>query len=596
MFWTYCLGFFFLLGNCSNYAFAKAESPQIKAFETLKSDNSSIQQPCSALIVPAAGATNVPVESIITWDPTQGNFGYIITLGTTPGGNEIVSSTGVGSNSFRPPLGLPENTTIYVNIEVRDSSSTSIACNEQEFTTGAITQLSECTSLSIPSDGEVDVAVALTLVWTYAPRATNYIVQLGTTPGGTDVLDVDTNSNELQYTIPFNLDFGTTYYARVIPENSVGERGDCSETTFTTVFLDDDVPDCTQLINPADGAEGVALTPLLSWLPVATADGYLLRIGTSPGAGDVLNNEDLGDRTSTLVLDFDEGVTYYVTVTPYNLAGEARNCLTTSFTTVLGCGPYINEFGNTIDLNPIIDLEDSYILCLNESPLRLNHSGEGTSFRWLFLEGTSEREISTSRDVAIDQGGLYRLEVVNEIIIPSGGSLMCESSHEFEVTTSEAAIITGLDIRNQGFNFKLTVTAEGSSDYEYALDVDGPYQDSNVFNNVNITDVMVYVRDKNGCRITSKRIVRDRGFPKYFTPNGDGINDYWQVRGVRVDGEIVTNIQIFDRFGKKITEFSSRSMGWDGSYGGNMLLDSGFWYKAFTESNVIFTGYFALRR
>ncbi|MEQ3655953.1 MAG: T9SS type B sorting domain-containing protein [Dokdonia sp.] len=582
-----------------------AFAPSATTFLTLdKPQNaSSLEQeprsmvPCSALEQPLNGATNVPVETEIRWEPTAGNFGYIITIGSTPGGNDIVPATGTGVAQFFPPRGLPENTTIYVTIEVRDSSSTTVVCDEQSFTTGLITQTPGCTTLTQPINNETDVAVDVLFQWNYAPRATNYILQIGSAPGLSDIFDIDTGSNALNFNLPSDLLNGTIYYARVIPENSIGARSDCQETQFTTIFLDDAPPDCTQLITPADGATEIALTPLLQWAPVANADGYLLTIGTLPDNADVLDNTNIGNVTSTLVLDFDPGTQYYVVITPFNTAGVATNCAQTSFTTTFGCGPYLDPIsGQTVDLNPVINLEDEYILCINDIPLQLNYPGEGTTFEWVKYTDISELVISRERNVNITEAGTYRLDVFLEVDVGNNNILTCEASQEFDVITSEAATITRVDIRNQAFNFRLEVTVEGSSEYEFSLNnPDGPYQDSNVFNNVNLSDDTVYVRDKFGCGIVSRRIVRDRGFPKYFTPNNDGVNDRWQVRGVRVNGETVTRIQVFDRFGKLLADFNAKGPGWDGTYAGRRLLDGGFWYKAFTTSNVVFTGYFALR-
>lgn len=592
---------FLIIEQAAVFAFAPSvishqtldQQPQINRI----AQPSRSRVPCSALELPINGATNVPVETEIRWEPTAGNFGYIITIGSTPGGNDIVPATGVGVAQFSPPRGLPENTIIYVTIEVRDSSSTTIVCDEQSFTTGMITQTPGCTALTQPINNETDVAVDVLFQWNYAPRATNYILQIGSAPGLSDIFNIDTASNALSFNLPSDLLNGTTYYARVIPENNIGSRLDCQETKFTTVFLDDAPPDCTQLITPGDGATEIALTPLLQWAPVANADGYLLTIGTQPGNADVLDNTNIGNVTSTLVLDFDPGTLYYVVVTPFNTAGTATNCVQTSFTTTFGCGPYLDPIsGQTVDLNPVIDLEDEYILCVNDIQLQLNYTGEGTTFEWVQLNNSSEIVISREREVNITEAGNYRLDVFLEVDIGNNNILNCEASEEFSVTTSEAATITRVEIRNQAFNFRLEVTVEGSSEYEFSLNnPDGPYQDSNVFNNVNLSDDTVYVRDKFGCGIVSRRIVRDRGFPKYFTPNNDGVNDRWQVRGVRVNGETVTRIQVFDRYGKLLADFNAKGPGWDGTYAGRRLLDGGFWYKAFTTSNVVFTGYFALR-
>ena len=60
-------------------------------------------QGCPNLISPVDGQTNVPVEASISWDPVVGVTGYIISLGTSPGGNDLVNEQQVGNDTFFAP-------------------------------------------------------------------------------------------------------------------------------------------------------------------------------------------------------------------------------------------------------------------------------------------------------------------------------------------------------------------------------------------------------------------------------------------------------------------------------------------------------------
>jgi gliding motility-associated-like protein len=87
-------------------------------------------------------------------------------------------------------------------------------------------------------------------------------------------------------------------------------------------------------------------------------------------------------------------------------------------------------------------------------------------------------------------------------------------------------------------------------------------------------------------------------YPKFFTPNGDGINDYWQIIGIQ---ELkYPKIYIFDRYGKLIKNLSSSDIGWNGNYNGNLLPSSDYWFKVvFKDSNNIervFSAHFSLKR
>jgi len=73
------------------------------------------------------------------------------------------------------------------------------------------------------------------------------------------------------------------------------------------------------------------------------------------------------------------------------------------------------------------------------------------------------------------------------------------------------------------------------------------------------------------------------GYPKFFTPNGDGSNDLWQIQGI----EMLNNPQVFiyDRFGKLISQLDSRNPGWDGTFKGLEMPSSDYWFRlTYTDS------------
>ena len=104
------------------------------------------------------------------------------------------------------------------------------------------------------------------------------------------------------------------------------------------------------------------------------------------------------------------------------------------------------------------------------------------------------------------------------------------------------------------------------------------------------TTYLVSVTDNNGCKgsdeitITVKN-VRNVFFPNIFSPNRDGVNDYFQaVIGPGV--EQIISFYIFDRWGNLVFEKSSfvpdpaGSDGWDGTYNGKKLDPGVFVYYA----------------
>ncbi len=64
--------------------------------------------------------------------------------------------------------------------------------------------------------------------------------------------------------------------------------------------------------------------------------------------------------------------------------------------------------------------------------------------------------------------------------------------------------------------------------------------------------------------------------PNAFSPNGDGINDHFQIKGVFIKE---FNIQIFNRWGEKLFESDSINDGWDGSFKGKTCAFGTYYYS-----------------
>ena len=134
-------------------------------------------------------------------------------------------------------------------------------------------------------------------------------------------------------------------------------------------------------------------------------------------------------------------------------------------------------------------------------------------------------------------------------------------------------------------------------DYEFALDdINGPYQSSNLFNNVPMGLHDIYVRDRNGCGSLGPIQVAVLGIPHYFSPNGDGYNDYWNVKGVSSEFNHLSIIYIFDRFGKLLKQIGATGLGWDGTFNAKEMPADDYWYTIEFEDGRNAKGHFTLKR
>jgi gliding motility-associated-like protein len=88
--------------------------------------------------------------------------------------------------------------------------------------------------------------------------------------------------------------------------------------------------------------------------------------------------------------------------------------------------------------------------------------------------------------------------------------------------------------------------------------------------------------DDNGCSAFGEVTVyvnSDKVFyvPNAFSPNGDGLNDIFQVFSYGVERAVVV---VFNRWGEKLYEWNNLAGGWDGTYKGKTVDPGVYIYSA----------------
>ncbi|WP_299899732.1 T9SS type B sorting domain-containing protein [uncultured Aquimarina sp.] len=251
----------------------------------------------------------------------------------------------------------------------------------------------------------------------------------------------------------------------------------------------------------------------------------------------------------------------------------------------------INEV--TLFVNPLPDIEEqeNVIICPNQS-VSINAGIQPginpNDFNYLWSTG------ETSETISIMQEGTYEVLVTNRIT-------NCDKMRTVTVSLSTpATIIQPIEINDASDNNTITINVSGSGDYEYAIAFNGSsirtYQDSPTFIDVPPGFHTVYVRDKNGCGPEATQDISVVGFPKYFTPNGDGFHETWNVKGI--SAQVLGNsiIYIFDRSGKLLKQLVPSGNGWDGTYSGALMPSSEYWYRVELDDGRVRTGSFSLIR
>ncbi|MFI2742262.1 choice-of-anchor L domain-containing protein [Zhouia sp. PK063] len=252
----------------------------------------------------------------------------------------------------------------------------------------------------------------------------------------------------------------------------------------------------------------------------------------------------------------------------------------------------LEKFDLEVEAAPQIDIKNQYILCLNNTNLKITAPIGYQSYEWFKVENGSRKSVSTLRSFYPTEAGEYVLAITAQRNYNS-----CYAEKSFTVIASNIATFNPEpEIQDISNNNTITVFIEGEGDYQYAINnINGPYQDSNIFENVSAGFTTIYVKDKFGCGISAKEVAVV-GYNKFFTPNGDGINDYWQLKGINTLTQPNSLIFIFDRFGKLVKQIRVDSKGWDGMYAGKPLPSSDYWFTVTLNNGRIFKGHFTLKR
>jgi gliding motility-associated-like protein len=191
---------------------------------------------------------------------------------------------------------------------------------------------------------------------------------------------------------------------------------------------------------------------------------------------------------------------------------------------------------------------------------------------------TSENLIFTDIDNIPDEGFTLTLVGTDPVNL-------CDFSKDIHIIKFEVETITPDDIIVADLSDNNTISVSPQNidlnTYEFALDnafgETGTFQNEPYFENVSPGIRTLFYRDINDCG-SGQIDISIIGFPNFFTPNNDGVNDTWNVLGVNEAFFASSKVNIFDRFGKLIIQIDLTSDGWNGRLNGNYLPSTDYWF------------------
>jgi gliding motility-associated-like protein len=253
----------------------------------------------------------------------------------------------------------------------------------------------------------------------------------------------------------------------------------------------------------------------------------------------------------------------------------------------------------TVNTMPDLVLDQEGYICLGAQPttylLETGLDQASYGFQW-FLDDVAVLG-ATDSSYAADTEGDYKV-TITDLVTGCIHSYTAPIVGSVPPATITAAVVTNYFDENA----TIVITVNPAGIYEYRLD-DGPYQESNTFEGVRTLlnygqtgSHTVYARDLKACG-EEETTITIIDYPKYFTPNGDGFHDRWNI--YTLSSQLNAKIYIFDRFGKLIKQISTGGEGWDGTFNGAPMLADDYWFVVkYSEQgiNKEFKAHFSLKR
>jgi len=199
---------------------------------------------------------------------------------------------------------------------------------------------------------------------------------------------------------------------------------------------------------------------------------------------------------------------------------------------------------------------------------------------------------STESSIQVNSEGEYTLQIKN-----ANG---CIANRTLRVKLLHIPKIKDIKINDLEQENEVAVELFENNNYTYSIRYQNgettTLQDSPFFQNVPGGFHQLIIGNKNGCPgiITRSFAVLDA--PKFFTPNNDGYNDYWNLNGI--NDPIYKNavIFIYDRYGKLLQQLSPFSQGWNGIYNNSQMPADDYWFTIKLEDGRKAGGHFSLKR
>lgn len=561
-----------------------------------------------------------------------GNVWWSITdhTGNTGGYMMIVNASYAKTDYFykREVDGLCGGTTYQFSawagnlLRSRDISPPDITFSILNATTGATIQSYDTGTIALQTSGFKWIQYAFN--FTLPSTVSNVIIKMtNNSNGGAPANDLALDD------ITFS-PYGPALVASFSSSSSVTEETECAGQTKSFTLT---VPAPSGYTSPAyqwqvntgSGWTDIAGATTLTYVANPTAQGtyeYRLASAESANIGSsscrvvsnvltlVVNSASTGSASSnspvcagnTLSLTSSSGTTYKWTG-PNGFTSTQQNPTRTNITTA-GAGTYSVTVttGNcslttstTVNVyaQPVANAGKDATICTGDTTTL--HASGGTSYSWSPTTGLSD---PASADPVASP------TATTSYVVTVSNSSACTSMDTVVVNVlQKPAANAGPDkIMTQGQTVTLNGKATGSDVSYYWTPSEYLSSDTVLTPTASPPETITYtlhVASKVGCGSESTdemtvTVYKAISIPNTFTPNGDGVNDTWDITALSTYPKSIT--QVFNRYGAEIFKSIGYATPWDGRVKGQVVPSGTYYYKIDLQNGNVYSGWLLVMR
>ena len=349
-------------------------------------------------------------------------------------------------------------------------------------------------------------------------------------------------------------------------------------------------------VSDASGCSATATaTGTVNALPSASVKGETVCAGTTMTFSAASNaaNPSVTWTVDGAVDESQDGLTY--NLTDVTAGDHSVSIIVTDALT--GCQSIAATATATAQAAPDAPVVENFDVCVSKgkkSWLSLVKSyPEGTTLHW-YTDESLNGAVSAPTSIDYSEVGskTYYVAVTSPIGCKSKPASITASVHELPAIAS---------IKEE-YDKSATVTMKrGTAPYTYNYGNSVVNTTEEASFNIGVISIGKHgltVTDVYGCKVDTILSMEPTPLEpdKFFTPNGDGVNDTWQIHGL--ERYPATLIYIYDRYGKELVKVKGQDFtGWDGTYNNDKMPGSDYWYIVeVKETGKRFVGHFLLKR